>query len=88
MICPVTGKIDNNAYALVLDLLETVDDVKIDLWEYTDYLTHGPVKIIRGASTIRAVREDTKNHHDKIKSRNRKVIAVGKLCDPFCVYLK
>lgn len=75
---------------MVFDQLETVDDV-IDLWRYANFFDkNSPIKIIQGASTVCAVKKDMTNHsdNDKIKSHFRKVIAVGKLCEPFCVYLK
>nr|AAU84339.1 hypothetical protein GZ9D8_8 [uncultured archaeon GZfos9D8] len=89
-LSPVTGKIDDNAYALVFDQLERVDDViNFDLWMYANFFDeNSPIKIIQGASTVCAVKKDMINHSDKIKSRSRKVIAVGRLCEPFCVYLK
>lgn len=87
-LSPVTGKIDNNAYALVFDQMETADDA-IDLWKYADFFDkNSPIKIMQGASTVCAIKKDMTNHSDKIKSHFRKVIAVGKLCEPFCVYLK
>ena len=87
-LSPVTGKMDNNAYALVFDHLKTVND-DIDLWTYADFFDkNSPIKISQGASTVCAVKKDMTNHSDKIKSHSRKVIAVGKLCEPFCVYLK
>jgi len=87
-LSPVTGKMDNNSYALVFDQLERVNGV-IDLWSYADFFNqNNPLKIIRGASTICAIKKDMSNHTGKIKSRCRGVIAVGKLCEPFCVYLR
>lgn len=87
-LSPVTGKIDNNAYALVFNLLEQVND-SIDLWNYADFFNqNNPLKIIQGASTICAIKKDMSNHTGKLKSHYRRVIAIGKLCEPFCVYLK
>jgi hypothetical protein len=87
-LSPVTGKIDKSAYALVFDQLEIVND-SIDLWNYADFFNqNNPLKITRGASTIGAIKKDTSSYPDKIKSHYRKVIAIGKLRDPFCVYLR
>ena len=87
-LSPVTGKIDKNAYALVFNRLELVTD-SIDLWSYADFFNqNSPLKIIQGASTICAINKDMANDTDKIKSRYRRVIAIGKLCEPFCVYLR
>ncbi len=85
----VTGQI-NHAYALVFSELKLVN-VTIDLWDYADYFDQSePLRIRQGASTLCAVRKDMSDvpHSKKIKSRNRKIIAVGKLCEPGCVYLR
>lgn len=87
-LSPVTGKIDNNSYALVFNWLELMND-GIDLWSYSDFFNqNNPVRIIQGASTICAIKKDMSNHTGKIKSRYRRIIAIGKLCEPFCVYLR
>ena len=87
-LSPVTGKIGSNAYALVFDQLEIINDT-IDLWQYADFFNKdNPIKIILGTSTICAIRKDMSNHHDKIKTNFRKINAIGRLCEPFCVYLK
>jgi len=88
-LTPVTGKIDRSTYALVFNQLELVHDKIIDLWDYADFFNQKqPLKILQGGSTLCAIKKDMSNHSDKIKSRYRKVIAVGKLCEPFCVWLK
>jgi len=87
-LSPVTGKIDNSTYALVFNQLEIVND-NIDLWSYADFFNqNNPLKIILGASTICAIKKDMSDHSDKIKSRYRRVIAIGELYEPFCVYLR
>lgn len=87
-LSPVTGKINGYAYALVFDQLELVNH-SIDLWSYADFFNRkNPLKIIRGASTICAIKKDMSNHTGRIKSRYRRVIAVGKLHEPFCAYLR
>lgn len=87
-ISPVTGKIDNHTFALVFDELQVVGDV-IDLWGYANFFNQdSPIRIMQGASTICAVKKDMRNHVEKIKSRYRNIIAVGKMHEPFCVYLK
>ena len=85
-LSPVTGKLPS--YGLVLNHLELVKD-NIDLWNYADFFNqNSPIKIIRGASTICSIKKDMSSHSSKIKSRFRKVIAIGKICEPFCVYLR
>ncbi len=87
-LSPVTGKIDTTSYALVFNQLELVD-MTIDLWNYTDFRDKdNPIRIYQGASTLCAVKQDLNNPLGKIKSRYRKVVAVGILADPYCVYLK
>jgi hypothetical protein len=88
-LSPVTGKIDGSAYALVFDQLELVHGKRIDLWNYADYFEQNhPIRILQGASTLCGIKKDMKSHKDRIKSNDRKIVAVGKLCDPFCVWLK
>ncbi|MCD6226864.1 hypothetical protein J7J90_00005 [Candidatus Micrarchaeota archaeon] len=83
----VTGKIDKNTTALVLETLEFInkEDVLIDLWNYSYFLNnHQPIKIMQGASTILCVRK----YNIGMKSRYRKIIAIAKLKEPFAVWLK
>ena len=82
----VTGKIDKKTTALVLDNLEIINkEVVIDLWNYSNFFNDlEPIKFTLGASTICAVKQYNKG----MKSRYRKIIAVGKLVKPFAVWLK
>ena len=89
-ISPVTGKIDSNAYALVFNELKLKNGV-IDLWSYADFLNPlKPLKIMQGASTLCAIRKNMSKmpSQEKIKSRFRRIVAVGKLCSPYGVWLK
>lgn len=87
-LSPVTGKIDVNAYALILNRLDMVNDI-IDLWAYADFYNQDkPLKFILGASTVCAIKRDTELNKDRMKARYRKVLAIGELSEPFCVYLK
>ena len=83
----VTGEINRGAYALTFDSLREVGG-EINLWEYADFLTKKAIKIRLGNSTLCAVRENTAEETDKMKSPNRKIIAIAKLHDPYCVWLK
>lgn len=84
----VTGKIDKGAYALVFQNLVFVRDA-IDLWNYADFLNQEqPIRIFQGASTFCAIKRDMSNHPTKIKSHYRKAIAVGVMCEPYCVWLR
>ena len=85
-LSPVTGKVDGSAYALVFNQLELVRGKRIDLWDYANYYGQDhPIRILQGASTLCGIKKDMRSHKDRIKSNDRKVIALGKLCDPFCV---
>jgi len=89
-ISPVTGKIDGNAYALVFNELKLVDSV-IDLWDYADFFNPSkPLKIMQGASTLCAIKKDMSKipFRERIKSRFRRIVAVGKLCSPYGVWVK
>lgn len=87
-IGPVTGRIDRGACALVFSQLKLVQD-NIDLRHYADFLNqHKPVRIIQGSSTICAVEKDMSGNPDVMKSHNRNVVAIGKLHEPYCVWLK
>jgi len=82
----VTGKLDKNSTALVLESLEIIDDnIPFDLWKYSDFSNDfQPIKMMQGASTVCCIKKDSNG----MKSRHRKVIAVGKLNAPFAVWLK
>jgi len=87
-LSPVTGKMDKQAYALIFDKLEIMDDV-MDLWNYSDFFNEEePIKIIQGASTICASKKDMKHHSKKMISRYRRIMAIGRLYAPYCVYLR
>jgi hypothetical protein len=87
---PVTGRIDSGAHALVFDQLELVRSISyLDLWDYADFFNQRlPVKIFQGASTVCAIRKDMSSHRDRMKSNHRRITAIGRICDPFCVYLR
>lgn len=86
---PVTGKLDSRAYALVFDMLTSVDNATVDLWTYADFdNAEKPLKIILGCSTVCATKKDMTNHPDKMKSRFRKIIAVAHLTKPYCVFVR
>lgn len=87
-LSPVTGKMDGQAYALVFDELEIVDDV-MDLWNYANFFNEEePIRIIQGASTICASKKDMQCHSKRMISRYRRIMAIGRLYFPYCVYLR
>lgn len=86
-LSPVTGKIDSGAAALVFDSLNYTSG-ELDLWEYVKYGTEDePLRIGQRMSTIPCVRIGAPIE-GFIKSRERRVIAIGRLVSPFCVWLK
>ena len=88
-ISPVTGQITRSTCALVFDQLCLCDSSVLDLWQYADFFNLGQsVKIRQGASTVGVVRGDTSAHPDRLKSRFRQMMAVGRLTEPFAVWLR
>lgn len=88
-ISPVTGKLDSGASALVFDKMEMAVSGILDLWGYRDFSDPGaPLKFILGCSTVCAVRENMASHPGRMKSRYRGVIAVARLVEPYCVWLR
>lgn len=88
-IGPVTGQITRNTCALVFNQIVFPKLEVLDLWQYADFFNQEqPVKIRQGASTIGVVAKDTTTHPDRMKSRIRQVVAVGRLCEPFAVWLR
>ena len=86
---PVTGQIDHSATALVFDGLETDVGGTIDLWTYADGANPDkPLRFILGLSTTCAQRKDMSEHPERMKSRHRRVVAVARLAEPYCVWLR
>jgi hypothetical protein len=88
-LSPVSGKIDGGAYGLVFNKLELVDDA-IDWRNYNEFVDKNePLRRnMPGASTHCAIRKDIITLTDINERYRRKVVAIGKLCKPFCVYLR
>jgi uncharacterized protein YfeS len=83
----VTGKIDKKTTTLILEslIMNNEKKVEIDLWNYSDFLDESnPIRLMQGASTICAI----KKYNEGMKSRYRKIVAFGKLTEPFAVWLK
>lgn len=88
-IGPVTGQIDGAATALVFDRLVTGGEGVIDLWRYADASDPGlPVRFKLGSSTLCAVRRGTASHPERMKSRYRGIVAVGRLVEPYCAWVR
>ncbi|MCX7007891.1 MAG: hypothetical protein NTY53_11710 [Kiritimatiellaeota bacterium] len=88
-IGPVTGKMTRGACALVFDQLVLCESRVLDLWDCADFFNQEqPVKIRQGASTIGVVGKNTSAHSDRMKSHIRQVLAIGRLTEPFAVWLR
>ncbi len=88
-IGPVTGKLDTGAAALVFDMMETAVSERLDLWGYGDFPdAKKPLKFILGCSTVCAVRGNMTSHPDRMRKRYRGVVAVARLAEPYCVWLR
>lgn len=88
-IGPVTGQMDASATALVFDELTTGVNRILDLWGYADGADPDkPLKFMLGLSTACAVQKDMSTHPDRMKSRYRRTMAVGRLADPYCVWVR
>ena len=86
---PVTGKIDSSATALVFDAMTTTVSGTIDLWKYSDFSDEDePLKFILGCSTVCVIQKDMSMHPDRMKSRYRGIVAVAKLTEPYCAWLR
>jgi hypothetical protein len=88
---PVTGKM-GIAFGLTFDVLATAPTsptAYIDLWEYHHCESaDAPIRFNLGASTLCAERGDTSSSPLKLVSHLREVVAVGRLCLPFSVWLR
>jgi hypothetical protein len=88
-ISPVTGKLDAGAFALVFDMMTTAVAGTLDLWGYGDFFDmENPLKFMLGRSTVCAVRKDMTKHAARMKSRYRGIVAVARLAQPYCVWMR
>jgi hypothetical protein len=88
-INPVTGQMDDSAVALVLGGLTTDVEGTVDLWGYADGSDLSkPIKFILGQSTVCAVKKDMSAHPQRMKSRFRSAVAVARLVEPYCVWVR
>ena len=86
---PVTGLMNAGAYALVFDELILEGQAAVDLWDYADFVEPcSPVIIRQGASTICAVRKNMSTHPKKAKANVRCLVAIGRLAQPYAVWLR
>jgi hypothetical protein len=88
-VSPVTGRLDTRAAAFVFDIMEKTVSGTLDLWSYGDLPdAEKPLRFILGCSTVCVVRGNSTSHPDRMKSRYRGVVAVARLAEPYCVWLR
>jgi hypothetical protein len=88
-ISPVTGKLDSGSAALIFDMITTAVTGSLDLWSYEDFSdAQKSLRFILGCSTVCAVRKDMTSHLGGMISRYRKIVAVARLAQPYCVWLR
>ncbi len=88
-ITPVTGQMSSHTCALVFDQLCFLESAIVDLWHYVDFFDRKqPVRIQQGASTVCVTSGDTSTHSRRMKSHLRQIMAVGRLVEPFAVWLR
>ena len=88
-IGPVTGHMDDSAAALVLEELTTDVEGSIDLWDYSDATdADQPIKFTLGLSTVCAIKRNSSEHPQRMKSRFRVAVAVARLVEPYCVWVR
>ena len=86
---PITGQMDRSAAALVLADLTTRVSGVVDLWQCADWWdATKPVKFALGLSTVCVARHSTTTHPARMKSRYRAAIAVARLVDPYCAWIR
>jgi hypothetical protein len=89
VIGPVTGQLDGATSALVFDQLTTDVEGVLDLWRYADAaIPDLPVRFNLGLSTICALRRNTASNPHRMKSRYRGIVAVGRLTEPYCAWVR
>ena len=81
----VSGKVkDGMGHALVLDNIELVEET-IDLWDFEEQ-SGMPLRFYPNACSICCKSAETKQSSPK--SHMRKVVAIGRLCEPFAVWVR
>ena len=81
----VTGKVDGGAYAFFMDSIQ-LGESKVDLSMYRSFPQQQEIRPMPGGSTICGTRVmPTQN---LIKPNVRRISAVARLREPFCVYLR
>jgi hypothetical protein len=81
---PVTGSARGVVWAMVLDQLEPQEDQFLDLWHYSDQ-EGSAIRFSQSEYAVYA--RMTPSQEQGMVSHIRRIIAVGRLCDPNIVYI-
>jgi hypothetical protein len=73
-------------YALVIRDLRLASG-ELNLWDYSDYFTKGPVLSGRGASTLCTIKKSSRDSEKKMKSNIREIVAIAEVIEPYSVWL-
>lgn len=84
----ITGS-GRSSFALVLDKIDLIEKTSVDLWEYSRKDNPGKaIRLMLGNSTICCVKDSSEKDGSKMKSRYRRLLAIGRLARPYAVWLK
>jgi len=85
----VTGSL-KSSFAMTFDKLDIIKkECYLNLWDYSSFLSPGrAIKMILGSSTVCCIRKSSQNDPAKMKSNSRRVVAIGRLVQPFSVWLR
>lgn len=85
---PVTGFANRFAYSFVLSSIDLLKDpIFIDLWQYV-VDNDKPARFKLGASTLLAKHGDSSTLSTRMKSRMRRILAIGVLDWPYSVWVR
>ena len=80
----ITGKVDKQSTALVMSKLTILDKPELfDFWNYSEP-NKVPIKLQLGASTGCCIKRKSKG----MVSRYRNIVAIGKLINPYAVWVR
>lgn len=92
-LSPVTGQPKSATYALVLSWLSVCHNEGTHLWQYVG-IDGKPIRFRLGASTLLAKwggiqsLGDTSTHPDRMRSPERRLIAIARLAKPYSVWVR
>lgn len=90
-LCKVMVNIRRDAFAFRFDKITLIENkhIVLDLWNYASYLeTNKAIRTGQGFSTVCAEKKDTRYYPDRMLSHEREIVAVARLIEPYCVWLR